>query len=46
MRFVIWMVVGLVVYAAYGYRRSRLRTDGPDVDLRDRSDQPVGRDTR
>ena len=26
----------LVVYAAYGYRRSRLRTEGPDVDLRDR----------
>ncbi len=41
-RFGIWMVVGLVVYAAYGYRRSRLRTEGPDVDLRDRSDQPVG----
>jgi APA family basic amino acid/polyamine antiporter len=26
-RFVIWMVVGLVVYFAYGARRSRLVTD-------------------
>jgi len=46
-RFGIWMVVGLAIYAAYGSRRSRLRVEGPDVDLRDRSDQPVGgRDTR
>jgi APA family basic amino acid/polyamine antiporter len=25
LRFGIWMAAGLVVYAAYGYRRSRLR---------------------
>ncbi len=46
-RFFAWMALGLVVYAAYGYRRSRLRTEGPRgedaVDLRDRSDRsPVG----
>jgi APA family basic amino acid/polyamine antiporter len=23
-RFVVWLVVGLVIYAAYGYRRSRV----------------------
>src|SRR3954471_9668915 len=28
-RFVVWMVVGLVLYASYGARRSRLRTEGP-----------------
>ena len=26
MRFVIWLVAGMVIYVAYGYRRSRLRT--------------------
>jgi APA family basic amino acid/polyamine antiporter len=48
-RFAIWMALGLVVYAFYGYRRSRLRTEGgDDVDLRGREEQPVvgGRDTR
>ena len=46
-RFGIWMVVGLVVYAAYGYRRSRLRTEGSDIDLRDRDEARVGgRDSR
>jgi basic amino acid/polyamine antiporter, APA family len=29
-RFVIWLAAGLVIYAAYGYRHSRLRRDlGP-----------------
>jgi APA family basic amino acid/polyamine antiporter len=27
-RFVVWMVVGLVVFGLYGVRRSRLRHDG------------------
>jgi len=26
---VIWMVVGIVIYFAYGYRRSRLRATDP-----------------
>lgn len=27
-RFVVWLVIGLVLYWAYGYRRSRLRAEG------------------
>jgi APA family basic amino acid/polyamine antiporter len=26
-RFIVWLVLGLVVYAAYGYRHSRLRRE-------------------
>jgi len=25
MRFVIWLAAGILIYAAYGYRKSRLR---------------------
>jgi APA family basic amino acid/polyamine antiporter len=32
LRFAIWMVIGLVIYAAYGMRRSRMVTE-PDHDL-------------
>jgi APA family basic amino acid/polyamine antiporter len=28
-RFGWWLVIGLVLYAAYGYRHSRLRPRGP-----------------
>jgi len=27
LRFLSWLVIGLVIYAAYGYRHSRLRTE-------------------
>jgi APA family basic amino acid/polyamine antiporter len=27
LRFLAWLVIGLVIYAAYGYRHSRLRTE-------------------
>jgi APA family basic amino acid/polyamine antiporter len=37
-RFFVWMVVGLAVYAFYGARQSRLRTEGPrTIDLEERS---------
>ncbi len=31
LRFLIWMAIGLVLYAAYGYRRSRLGAGGDQV---------------
>jgi APA family basic amino acid/polyamine antiporter len=40
-RFLIWMGIGLAVYAGYGHRRSRLGRQQRTVDLRDR--EPVGR---
>ena len=34
-RFVVWLVIGLIVYAAYGYRRTRRVMPGGSVDLDD-----------
>jgi APA family basic amino acid/polyamine antiporter len=31
LRFVVWLVIGLIFYAAYGYRHSRLRRRSPAV---------------
>jgi APA family basic amino acid/polyamine antiporter len=41
LRFFTWMALGVVVYAVYGRRRSRLRHEQATVDLRDR--EVVGR---
>jgi APA family basic amino acid/polyamine antiporter len=30
LRFFVWLLLGLVIYAIYGYRNSRLRKDGGD----------------
>jgi APA family basic amino acid/polyamine antiporter len=30
-RFLIWLAAGLLIYAVYGYRHSRLRTEGGSV---------------
>ncbi|TDD77954.1 amino acid permease [Actinomadura darangshiensis] len=37
LRFIVWMIVGTVVYAAYGYRNSRLRQRGDDVPVKHKS---------
>ncbi|MGH7565646.1 MAG: amino acid permease [Gemmatimonadota bacterium] len=35
-RFIVWLLLGIVIYAVYGYRRSRLRTrqDGISAEIR------------
>jgi len=34
-RLILWMAIGIVVYAGYGYRRSRLRSAEPRVQIAD-----------